>query len=238
MHKQTRILGAALGAVASLFIAQSALAQPGLNPCGELQNGYGPYDFRTDKDRLSIVTGAHFTPVVEALIKGSSGYIGGDIDYTLRAIPNHPNALLAMSRLVEKVKNDKPAGANYSIECYFDRAIRFRPDDVMVRMIYTTFLTKRNRKPEAMQQLEIALPLAKDIPFTHYNIGQLYFDLKEYKLALTQAHKAMELGLTWPELREKLSTAGQWVEPPSAPAPGADAASDAAAPAASSPNKP
>ena len=66
------------------------LAQSGNPACGPLANGYGPYDARKDPDKLPIVLGAHFTPQVEMLIKATTGYIGGDIDYTLRAIPNHP----------------------------------------------------------------------------------------------------------------------------------------------------
>ena len=97
-------------------------------------------------------------------------------------------------------------------------------------MIFTTFLTKTNRKPEAMQQLEFVLKSAKDNAFTYQNVGLLYFDLGEYKLALSQAHKAIELGLNRPDLREKLQAIGQWVEPTSAEAVPADAASAPAKP--------
>lgn len=184
--------------------------------CGTLfsQGQYGPFDFRTDKSMLPIVIGAHFQPYVEALIRGSTGSTpGGDIDYTLRAIPNHPNALLAMMRLGEKEKTQQPRGSRYTVECWFDRAIQFRSDDQMTRMIYTNFLTRNNRKPEAMHQLEIVLSAAKDNAFTHQNIGLLYFDLGEHQRALIQAHKAIELGLIKPELREKLQAVGKWVEP-------------------------
>jgi len=160
------------------------------------------------------VTGAHFLPFVEALVRGNtSSTPGGDIDYTLRAIPNHHNALMSMMRLGEKEKTNKPSGSRYTVECWFDRALRFRPDDHIARMIYVTFLTKNNRKPEAMQHLEFVLKLAKDNAFTHQNIGLLYFDLGEHKLALAQAHKAIELGLNRPGLRDKLQAIGQWAEP-------------------------
>ena len=80
-------------------------------------------------------------------------------------------------------------------------------------MIYTNFLTKNNRKPEAMQQLDIVLNAVKDNAFTHQNIGLLYADLGEHQRALVQAHKAMELGLNRPELKEKLQAVGKWAEP-------------------------
>ena len=206
--------------------------------CGALFSSgqYGPYDFRTDKQQLPIVLGAHFTPEVEALIRGTTNRApGGDIDYTLRAIPNHPNALMAMMRLAEKEKTLKPSGSRYPVECWFDRAIRFRPDDSMVRMIYTTFLTKNNRKPEAMQQLDIVVNTVKDNAFTHQNIGLLYVDLGEHQKALVQAHKAIELGLNRPELKKKLQAAGKWVEPVAASAEPTLAEPSAAA---SAPTKP
>ena len=102
--------------------------------------------FRTDKDKLPIVLGAHFTPEVESLVRGKTNVTpGAAIDYTLRAIPNHPNALLSMMRLGEREKTSQPRGTRYTMECWFERAIRFRPDDQIVRMIYTTYLTKNNR---------------------------------------------------------------------------------------------
>ena len=63
-----------------------ALAQDqsaNISSCGALFSSgqYGPYDFRTDKEKLPIVLGAHFTPEVEALIRGkTSGTPGGDIE--------------------------------------------------------------------------------------------------------------------------------------------------------------
>lgn len=221
-----------------LFLSSSlgVFAQTGVNACGPLAASYGPFDFRTDRESLPIVVGAHFTPEVEALIRGTSNRLpGGDIAYTLRAIPNHPNALMAMMQLGEKEKTPKPVGSTYTVECWFERAIRFRPDDNMVRMIYTTYLTKNNRKPEAMQQLDFVLSTAKDNPFTHQNLGLLYFDLGEHQRALFQAHKAIELGLNRPGLREKLQAAGKWVEPVTASAEPTTAEPSAAASAPSTP---
>ena len=95
-----------------------------------------------------MVVDNHFQPTVEHLIRGqTSQYVGGDIDFTLRAIPNHPNALMSMMLLGEKEKSSTPRGSRYSVECWFERAIRFRPDDNVVRMIYANFLTKKKRGP-------------------------------------------------------------------------------------------
>ena len=152
---------------------------------------------------------------MESLIRGHTTTTpGGDIDYTLRAIPNHPNALLAMMLLGEKDKTPQPRGSRYTVECWFDRAMRFRQDDPIVRMIYTTFLTKAGRKSDAIQQLETVVRSADENAFTYQNAGLLYFDLGEHAKALTLAHKAIELGLIRPELRERLQSVGKWEDPP------------------------
>jgi tetratricopeptide (TPR) repeat protein len=196
------------------FATSNAFAQTGSSNCGPLAASYGPFDYRTDRDKLPIVTSAHFTEAVESLVRGTtSKHPGSDIAYTLRAIPNNHRALIAMMRLGEKEKSPQPIGSTYSVECWFDRAIRFRPDDSIVRMIYSTYLNKNGRVPEATTQLEIATTYAKDNAFTHYNIGLHYFDLQNYDKALIQAHKAIELGFTQTALRDKLQSVGKWTEP-------------------------
>ena len=207
-----------IGWLVTIFSASPALAQSWNAACGSLANGYGPYDYRTDRDKLPIVLGAHFTQEVEALIRGTTSHRpGGDIDYTLRAIPNNHRALLAMMRLGEKEKTPQPNGSRYSIECWFERAVLFSPDDGIVRMIYSTYLNSNGRAPEATRQLEIATSYAKDSAFTHYNIGLHYFDMKNYDKALVQAHRAIELGLPQTVLRDKLKSVGKWAEPANVP---------------------
>lgn len=204
----------------------SAFAQVDANYCGPLRNGFGPFDYRPDRDpptpgtgdhthKLGLVEGAHFTKEVELLIRGhrSGDDPGGDIDYTLRAFPNHHRALLAVMRYGEKKASKTPAKLTYAVECYFNRAIRFSPDDAIVRIIYATYLTKNKRTPEAIAQLEQATNIAGDNGFTHYNIGLAYFDMLNYGKALAQAHRAMGLGFERTQLRERLEKAGQWQEP-------------------------
>lgn len=199
-----------------LLFPGKAVAQevPG---CGPLRTAgqYGPYDYRTDVDKLPIVLGAHFTPEVEALVRGraSGKNPGGDIDYTLRSIPNNHRALIAMMRLGEKEKTTQPIGTRYPVECWFQRAIAFRADDAIVRMIYSSYLNSKSRLPEATAQLEAATALAKDNAFTHYNIGLHYFDLKNYDKALVQAHKAMALGFLQTGLKDQLEQVGKWSAP-------------------------
>lgn len=210
--------------------ALPAVAQQASNACGDLRNGYGPYDYRSDRDKLPIVDNSHFTPEIEALSLSYNGYLGGELDYALRAFPNHHRALVAMMRLAERSKSPQVPNAKYSVACYFDRAIRFKADDTTVRMLFATYLNKYGRETEATQQLDYALTLAGDNAFTHNNLGLLYLELKNYEKALQQAHRAMALGLQRPELRDALKAAGKWIDPPTdAPAPDATASSATAA---------
>lgn len=140
-----------------------------------------------------------------------------------------------MMRLAEKEKTPKPKGSTYTIECWFERAIRFRPDDTTVRMIFASYLSKNNRVPEATAQLEYVEASAKDNAFTLHNIGLVYFDMKLFDKALIQAHKAMALGFEKQKLKELLEQSGHWKEPATAPAALADSVADPAAMPASAP---
>jgi len=215
-----------IGLSIAIFGVMPGYAQTGDLACGSLTNGYGPYDYRTDKSKLGIVERYHFTPAVETLIRGSTNVLPGpDLDYTLRAFPNHHRALMSMMRYGEKMKSPQPRGTGYSVTCYFERAVRFRPDDTIARMLYATFLSKNSRTPEAIRQLELATVEAADNGFSHYNIGLIYFDLKKYDKALIQAHKAIALGFLQSALRDELKSVGQWREPADLPRPPAATAS-------------
>ncbi len=185
----------------------------GFDICGELKNAYGPYDYYADKDKLPIVEVNHFTPEVESLVRGKSDYLAGDIDYTLRAFPNHPRALFAMMRLTEREKTERLAGAHFPAYCYFVRAVRFRPEDAMARMVYGIYLAKQKKSNEALEQLEIAVRHASENANLHYNLGLVFFDLGKYEEALHHAHIAYRLGFELPGLRGKLEKAGKWQEP-------------------------
>jgi Tfp pilus assembly protein PilF len=202
-----------------LSVSQIANAQTDPSSCGPLTNAYGPFDYRKEREgKLHVVEAYHFTPNIENLIRGNSGSLGSELNYTLRASPNHHRALMSMMRLVDRLKTEQPPGSDHTMDCWFDRALRFQPDDTIVRMIFATYLAEHDRKAEAMAQLERATAAAADNAFTHYNIGLVYFDLKEYDKSLQQAHKAMAMGFQRTALREMLQKAGHWEDPPAEPA--------------------
>lgn len=218
--------------IAAMLPVLPAVAQQGIPSCAPRGYGYGPFDYRKfDRHQteipghnLYLVEIAHFTPQVEALIRGQSTIDPGpDIDYALRAFPNHPRALLAMTRLGERQKTDQPSGAQVSVECYYARAIQFTPDDIVIRMLYSIYLNKHGRRQDSLVQLGVARTLTGDDGFSHYNLGLAYLDAGAVDLALTEAQRALALGFTRQGLKQKLVAMGKWKDPP--PAPAASAAS-------------
>lgn len=242
-------------ALLGLFWLQTSHAEVSAAMCGPLKAGhYGPYDYRpafhkpnqgdqlSHVERRALVEDYHFTPRVENLIGAQSGggvgSPGKDLSYTLRAFPNNHRALVSVMRYGEKFKTENPPDLQYPVECYFERAIRFAPDDVIARILYSTYLNKFKRIAEAAEQLKISSGLAKDSPFSHYNIGLAYFELKDYPAALQSAWRAKELGFDRTDLSDKLKSVGQWrdaPEPAELAASGAESAANAASAASSSP---
>lgn len=212
-----------------------AQAQTGPAACGNpFVNHFGPWDIRTAApgDR-KMVEDFHFTPGIESMTRPRNTTIGEmaqDVAYVLNVFPNHHRALITMQRLSVRWKADPAPGTNRTVECWFDRAVRFRPDDTVVRALYAQFLHQRKRTPEALALLKAATEFASDNALSNYNIGLVYLEIGEFELALAQAHKALEMGFPRPELSERLKAAGRWKEPANN-----STASPPAAPAASAP---
>lgn len=205
----------AVGLVMAALPAGRAVASE--STCGALQNAYGPFDYRTQQHMLEIVDKHHFTPQVEALLRGVSGTIEMELDYILRASPNHHRALSALTRLVVKRRSPQPGNLPRPAECYFERALRFQPTDLVARMLYAQFLTVQRRPADALRELDLVVATAGDSELTHYNAGLLYAGLHSYDKALLQAHRAMELGHPATELQAELKARGVWRDPETRP---------------------
>lgn len=195
----------------------AAGAAPGAGSCGDLANAYGPFNYRTERESIAIVEKNHFGPEVESLQKGQSSWLGGDIDYVLRASPNHARALAAMMRLADKEKRDPPQGANYSVACYFERAMRFDPKDPVVRMVRASFLHGKGRHADALAEMQAAGKLGARGPDYDYALGLAYLDAGDADQALVYAHRAYRAGVTMQMLKIRLVRAGKWREPEPTP---------------------
>lgn len=195
-------------AISLILISTNLGAAP---HCGELLQVYDYTDTSDEnKRRLGTVEAHHFTPNVESLRHGNTGALGGELSYTLMMYPNHYRALVAFGNLSLRDKALKPQSAKYSVGCFFDRAIRFRPTDGVVRMVYGNYLLKAGKTDEAAEQLQVAVNLQPENPTINYNLGLLYIQKKDYEQARTHAKKAYELGFPLPGLKNKLKEAGKW----------------------------
>ena len=183
--------------------------------CGSIENAYGPFDYYADKEKLPVVERHHFTADVEFFRKELTGPFGADIDYTLRAFPNHPRALAAIIRLGEVQKSERPTGARHTLYCYLERAIRFRPHDGSARLMMATYLLKIGRSDEAAAHLDEAVAVAGNDGNLHYNLGLAFYRLRRWEDSLRHAHAAYRLGFDLPGLRTLLTAAGKWRDPPS-----------------------
>lgn len=187
--------------------------------CGgpTISNAYGPYDYTNPQhfaEKLPIVNGAHFSIKVESLKGGINATLAGsDIDYTLRAFPNHHRALDAMGRYHLSYPNRiKPPNANYSADCYFKRAIVFRPKDGISRMVYGIFLVRSGKLDGAEKNYRDALELIPGSPELHHNLSLLYILTEDFEAARKHAREAYRLGFPLMGAKNKLVRLGQWLE--------------------------
>jgi len=202
---------AALAALAAMHAAP-ALAQGGYGECeNPFINAYGPFDYRTaTPEQKNIVEINHFTAPVESLRAGKTGAIGADIDYTLRAFPNHPRALMAMVRLGQQEKTDQPRGARYTVRCYIERGMVFQPDDMNVVQVRGIWLSMQDRYPEAIRDFEKVIENQPTNANAHYNLGLAYFATKDYERARAEAKAAFDLKFPLEGLKHKLQAVGKW----------------------------
>jgi hypothetical protein len=183
------------------------------NECGDpFTNGVGPFDYnngeeRTTPAKIPIVEQFHFTPVVESLARGStSSSAMDDIDYTLRAIPNHHRALNAMARFDIEKGGIPPRWR--SAQCWFDRATRFRPDDGQVWLIYGNWYARKQRNEDALEAYTRAKRLLPDSIEVDYNLGLLYYKMGKYEKALEHAKTAYAGNYPLQGLRRRLAEKG------------------------------
>lgn len=190
------------------------------NRCWGKGTGYGPYDYiRSPRPRIGVVEKFHFTSAVERLIKGESGKLHGDIDYTLRAVPNHHRALFAVSKLylrdtagstkLDKMHAESAQRGISPPECYFQRGKVFAPEDGMISGIYGIYLHKMGRHDEALREYRIAEKAHPNHAEIRYNMGLLFFDMKRYNEAREYADRARALGYPLRGLRDKLDHLNQ-----------------------------
>jgi tetratricopeptide (TPR) repeat protein len=184
------------------------------NLCSGKGQGYGPYDYTKRgslAEYLYLVEKAHFQPHVEMLSskKSNREEMYADLDYTLRAFPNHHRALNTLNRFIDS-KVDYRATKLSSPECYFLRALHFSPKDSITHMLYGAFLQKLKEHELALKSYKIAESLNPSSAQLQYNLGLLYIDMENYKEAKTYASKAYAQNFPYKGLKNKLKKMGVW----------------------------
>ena len=181
--------------------------------------GHGSrFEYISEHDKLAIVEKFHFYREIESL-RMHDAKLDGDLDYTLRSIPNHHRALWARVRFYlrqikddqkrkELVKNEQMREGNPPPECYFERGEVFNPNDGMVPAIFGIYLHKRDQFEAALKAYNRAEALIPNDPELAYNMGLLYLDMGNLEKAREYADKASRLGYPLIGLRRKLSAAG------------------------------
>lgn len=222
---QLRVVASAVMLLAVFGVSSTARAQ---SECGNpFVNHYGPFDYRTaTKENLALVERVHFTPGVETMTKPATtthANMAADVGYTLHVFPNHHRALITMTKLGERHKTDQPPGAKFTVDCYYQRAVLYRPDDNVARLLYVQFLGKQGKQDLVLAHLQEAQRRAGDNPVSIYNIGLVAYDVGAFDIALNQAHLAAVTGYSRKGLEERLRKSGHWISPPEQPASAASA---------------
>ena len=202
--------------VALSLTSQFAFAQQQV--CGDGMEGLQvDYNDPQDAALLNNINFNHFNENVRTVRGGQTGPLPADLDYALRNSPNHHQALYVMSEYHLRLRAEKVAGETYSMNCWFERAMRFAPKDAVVPMIYGIYLHRKGDHADAEREYKRSIEMTPEFAEAHYNLGLLYFDRKQYQNALTQAREAYRLGYPLPGLRQKLVAAGAWRDESSKP---------------------
>ena len=208
---QCRIKAILVLAILGIGVCTATAVAQEVAGCGSLVNAFGPFDYRDPLARqqsLQVVETHHFTPDVESLKRGKTSSAAiDDLDYTLRAFPNHHRALNSVARYALQGGKFAKDTSIPSADCYFKRAIAFRPNDEIVRMIYANYLTKHDQQDAARTQYEEALSLAPDSIEVNYNAGLYFVSQGDLPRAKQLAKIAYAGGYPLPGLQRKIAEA-------------------------------
>jgi tetratricopeptide (TPR) repeat protein len=186
-------------------------AAPDLSSCEPLSSfsEYHDVNDRSSAVVLNTVETNHFVKDVELLVKGQTAPLPLDIDFVLRAFPNHYRALNSMAnwQLKNKLRSLTPDGRPWTADCYFQRAHNFAPKDWRVRIVYAIYLHRAKRLDEAREQYVAAEDLGASTADYYYSRGLLEVDMGDLANARTYADKAYAMGMPLPGLRDKLARA-------------------------------
>lgn len=177
----------------------------------------GPWDYlqrRKWAGPLASIEEHHFNRNVELLIRGISTEPMGDIDFTLRAFPNHHRALTSAVNFRVRNKRWPQTSKGRQAECYLQRAIAFSPKDPTLHPLLAHVLHRLNKPTQALVSYRKAIADHPRDVMLKYNMGLALTDIKQYKQASRIATEIYAADFPLPALKRRLVAAGEWKEPP------------------------
>lgn len=189
----------------------------------KIEGRHGPFDYNTATHaERRLVEGTHFNEHYQAYLVGKSkfqktrDYIietpAAGFGYTLWAFPNHPFALSAIEDIGTKQKSEKLMGLQLRVHCYFQRAVKFKPNDATVRALYGYYYARRGKQKEAEFQVEKAMELSPDDKSVLSYAAFSYLKINKPDLAAQIAKRAYEAGYQLPGLRRQIERTGRSIE--------------------------
>ncbi|MEH6648952.1 MAG: hypothetical protein V7707_02880 [Motiliproteus sp.] len=186
--------------------------------CGDVfSTRHGPWDYNSSEGRKNLkkVEKRHFTDKVEKLIGGeSTSELMGDLNYTLNKFPNHHRALMSLVKYNKLKEGTLPqTGTTFyqTVDCYFDRAFQFKPNDWKVYQIYGIHFYINKDFEESVAMFEYALSINSSAEL-NYNLGLSYFKIGKFQQAKEQAEISYKNGYPLSGLRDMLLKKGIQVE--------------------------
>jgi len=188
-------------------------------PSAHPRDRLNPQDYRSATAHWKgMVEGAHFESHYEAYLAGfmlvqgahkHGEYVTAGFEYTLWGFPNHPRALAAIEQLSYRDhKTDQLPKMQFKVWCYFQRAVKWYPDDPMPHAIYAYYLARRDRRSEALFEIWRAEQLDPGTVDVSLYLAFAYIKLNEFEKAAVYAKKAYAQGYPLPWLRQRLAKEG------------------------------
>jgi len=195
--------------------------------CQGNEQGFGPFDYELvirskgtplwKSARLWEVNKIHYGKGLNLLKdKGINKFtfnpIQNEFDYTLRAFPNHTEALystinLELKRIsMNKIKKENLSPFKTPPECYLQRALTLKPQQANLHLLFAIYLQKLKKKTLAKHYYLNALRFGPSNPEINYNYGLLLVDMRDIKEAKKQAKIAKKGNYPLKGLENKINS--------------------------------
>lgn len=163
---------------------------------------------RTNREHIPMLEKYHFNTDVQTGRRGQSAHILQDLHFILTYCPNHHRAMYTLINY--HLKHEPIVEHTRTLQCYFERAQIFNPEDGTVHMLAGIYYARLEDLEKAEESYLQALELMPDSAELHYNIGLLYLKRGDDAAANEHAVRAYSLGSQLPGLKRKLIQRRAW----------------------------